>query len=184
MFLEDQGCEGQSPGPEGEDVVLDDLPAQLEEALREKEQFRALAQRAQADLANYKRRVDEEREELHQRLKSQMVLRLLDVADDFERALSHAPAEDAQESWLEGVALISQKLWATLEAEGVSRIDALHQPFDPWEHEALYHEETDSVPEGQVAQVFRQGYRLREKVIRPAQVVVAKRAGSAGGGQD
>ncbi|PZC48916.1 MAG: molecular chaperone GrpE [Chloroflexi bacterium] len=180
MYQENEEPEEQPLNEELEQEAPTDLPAQLEEALREKEQFRNMALRGQADLANYKRRVEEEREDLQQRLKSQMVLKLLDVADDFERALAHVPPEDTQESWVQGITLIGQKVWSMLEAESVARIEALHQSFDPWEHEAVFHQETSDFPEGQVVQVFRQGYRLRDKVIRPAQVVVAKRPSEAG----
>ena len=183
MYLENQEPEEQPLDEEPTEQAPADLEAQLEEALREKEQFRNLALRGQADLANYKRRVEEERLDLQQRLKSQMVLKLLDVADDFERALAHVPAEDTQESWVEGITLIGQKVWSMLEAESVARIEAMNQPFDPWEHEAVFHQETSDFPEGQVVQVFRQGYRLKDKVIRPAQVVVAKRPSDAGAGE-
>lgn len=187
---EHEGPEEQAsqaaPHPRSEDEEPRDeaeqVRAELEEARREKEQFRNLAQRAQADLINYKRRVEEERQDFERQVTSRLLLKLLEIMDDFERALAHVPAEDEQEPWVEGIRMIFQKMNALLEAEGVAKIQAQGQPFDPWEHEALFHEEAESLPEGHVVQVIREGYRLRDRVLRPAQVSVA-RAGQTTQGQ-
>lgn len=164
----------QEPLEEADEVTQ--ARAELEELQREKDQFRTIAQRAQADLVNYKRRVEEEREEFERRVAGRLLLRVLEVMDDFDRALGHLPPEDDREPWMQGIILIHQKLWALLGSEGVARIEAKGQPFNPWEHEAVFFEESESHPEGQVVQVVRDGYKLRDKVLRPAQVSVARAA--------
>ena len=160
------------PGPEATDEER--LQAIVEEAEREKAQFRALAQRAQADLINYRKRADEERQELVSNAGAQVILRVLPVLDDVERALAQAPAEVSQEEsgWLEGFRLIERKLSGILAAEGLQRIEAEGAVFNPFEHEVVGNFEAEGHREGEVLQVTRQGYRMNGRVVRPAQVVV------------
>ena len=160
------------PGPEATDEER--LQAIVEEAEREKAQFRALAQRAQADLINYRKRADEERQELVSNAGAQVILRVLPVLDDVERALAQAPAEASQveSGWLEGFRLIERKLSGILAAEGLQRIEAEGAVFNPFEHEVVGHFEAEGHREGEVLQVTRQGYRMNGRVLRPAQVVV------------
>ena len=153
------------------------LHAELEEERREKGQFHSLLQRVQADFLNYKRRVEEERQEQERQNSARLLLNLLPVLDDFQRALEHVPANQRSESWLAGVELIQWKLQALLEAEGVSRIEAQGQPFDPALHEALVSQGSDQHREGEIVAVIREGYTLHGKVLRPAQVVVARGRG-------
>ena len=159
----------KSTETESEDIV-----AQLDEALREKEQFRNLAQRTQADFINYKRRMEEERKELERFVKTGLILKILGVVDDFQRGLSHLPQEDMTPQWLEGIQLIQRKLESFLESEGVSRIEALGADFNPEEHEAVFFEESSDDEDGKVISVVRIGYSLHGKVFRPAQVTVGK----------
>ena len=164
-----------SPSEEAlESLDVETLQARLEEAERERAQFKNLAQRAQADLINYKRRVEEEHQELVRNANVGLIVQLLQVVDDFQRALEHIPASAEEEKWLEGVTLIQRKLMAVLEAEGVNRIETQGRQFDPREHEALFYEEVESEPEGTVLRVIRDGYKLGQRVLRPAQVSVAK----------
>ena len=160
------------PGPEATDEER--LQAIVEEAEREKAQFRALAQRAQADLINYRKRADEERQELVSNAGAQVMLRVLPVLDDVERALAQAPAEasQAESGWLEGFRLIERKLSGILAAEGLQRIEAEGAVFNPFEHEVVGNFEAEGHREGEVLQVTRQGYRMNGRVVRPAQVVV------------
>ncbi len=160
------------------DVSPDDplaaLTAERDAALEQVKEYLALAQRSQADLQNYRRRAEQERAEAYDRGRGEVVLQILPVLDDFERALAALPEERRAEDWVQGLALIERKLRSTLESLGVERIAAEGQPFDPWEHEAVLHEVREDVEPGTVAQVARQGYRLGSRVLRPAQVVVAK----------
>lgn len=171
-----EGAEGKpddsatpEPAPAAEAQPL------LDEALREKEQFRAMAQRAQADLINYRRRAEEEQGEARRHATTQMILKVLGVADGLERALALVPDDAVTPGWLEGLRLVQRKIESVLESEGVTRIEALGRPFAPSEHEAvLYEVAPDGAEEGMVARVIREGYKLKGKAIRPAQVVVSK----------
>jgi molecular chaperone GrpE len=94
------------------------------------------------------------------------------VLDDFDRALATVP-EDAHEGWVDGVRLVERKLRAVLEAEGVTPIEAVGEPFDPNLHEAVLHEKTTEHPDNQVIGEVQRGYRLHGRVLRPALVRVA-----------
>ena len=151
-----------------------ELKAVLEEALREKEQFHLLAQRSQADLANYKRRVADDMEKIRLSANSQVLLKILSFTDDFERAMSHIPDDEAMPGWLDGLNLVHRNLLQVLESEGIVKIEAHGQPFEPREHESISYEETDTIEAGRVATVIREGYTLHGKVLRPAQVTVSR----------
>ena len=129
-------------------------------------------QRSAADFANYKRRSEEERSALGEFSKAVLITKLLGVLDDFDRALESIP-DDAHEGWVEGIRLVERKLRNVLESEGVTQIEALGQPFDPNLHEAVVHEETAEHPDNEVTGELQRGYRLRDRVIRPALVKVA-----------
>ena len=162
--IEDDGTE--------EDRSL--LEAQLAEVEREKDQFRKIAARAQADLVNYRKRAADELEEARRSAKTGLLLGALEVIDEFERAMSLVPEEEVAPGWMEGLHLVHRKMRTMLESEGVSKIEILGRQFDPRESEAVLYEESESAAEGEVIQVFREGYRQRDRVLRHAQVIVAK----------
>ena len=146
---------------------------------RERDEFKALAQRAQADLINYRRRVDEERRSLEQNAANSVITRLLPIADDLQRAVSSMP--DGVGTWGDGVRMVSQNVNATIEAVGVQPITP--EPgatFDPAVHEAIHYQPTDDQPPGAVVQCVRPGYRSPDRVLRAAQVVVAQAPEPAG----
>jgi molecular chaperone GrpE len=156
-----------------------ELMERLEQALRELDEARSQSeehlrnwQRSAADFSNYKRRTDDERATTAQFANALLIGKLLSVLDDFDRALENVPA-DAYESWLEGVRLVDRKLRAVLESEGVTEIEALGLPFDPNVAEAVVHEDTTEYPDNQVIGELQRGYRLHDRVIRPALVRVA-----------
>ena len=163
-------------GPLGDDAQEDEssLEDRLAEALREKDQFKLMALRARADLENYRKRAGEEREEARRSANTAILLRVLSVMDDFERAMTLVPDDAVAPGWLEGLQLVHKSMAALLESEGVSRIEAVGSTFDPYESEAVLYEESTSASEGEVVRVVREGYRQRDRVLRPAQVVVAK----------
>jgi molecular chaperone GrpE len=103
------------------------------------------------------------------------LLKLLPVLDDFERAMANAAPSDLESVWGQGVQLVERNLRGLLAAENLERIPAEGAEFDPREHEALGSQPTQDVPEGHVLHVVRQGYRKGDRVIRPAQVIVASR---------
>jgi molecular chaperone GrpE len=126
-------------------------------------------QRAQADFINYKRRSEQERAELAQLANSVLILSLLPVLDDFERAFGAIPPKLEKMDWVEGIKLVERKLWAGLEAQGLAPIEALGKPFDPNLHEAV---RQDKGKEGIVIEEVQKGYKLNDRVIRPTMVVV------------
>jgi len=126
-------------------------------------------QRAQADFINYKRRSEQEKDEISQFAKSVFMLSLLPIVDDWERALASIPDEAANTSWVEGIRLMERKLRGILEAQGLSPITAVGEPFDPNLHEAAMEGKGE---EGIVIAELQKGYKFNDRVIRPAKVVV------------
>ncbi|MEX2598530.1 MAG: nucleotide exchange factor GrpE, partial [Dehalococcoidia bacterium] len=140
----------------------------------ERDQFKALAQRTQADFINYKRRMEEERGVLARNAANGIIARLLPIVDDLERAIGALP-DDAPAVWGDGVRMILQNVQALLQAEGVKANEpAPGEAFDPAEHEAVYYQPTADQPPGTVLTIVRRGYRNQDRVLRPAQVVVAR----------
>jgi molecular chaperone GrpE len=131
-------------------------------------------QRARAEFANYKRRVDREQEEARARITGEVLVHYLGVLDDLERALKDRPLEGEAGSWGEGIEMISRKLRAVLEAEGVEPIAADGEIFDPNQHETVTHEDSPDHQAGEIIEVIRRGYRIGERVLRPSQVRVAR----------
>jgi molecular chaperone GrpE len=175
-----QPAEGPRPGSFADETAIEQLSAQLEVAKALAAEHLTSLQRTAADFANFKRRTAEDRErELG--LASEMLLRkLLAVVDDFDRALDAMPPELKGVSWIEGVVLLDRKLRALLESEGVTPIEAVGRPFDPREHEAIANVPATGRPDGEVVAEIQRGYRVRDRVLRPAMVAVAD-GGAAGG---
>jgi molecular chaperone GrpE len=130
-------------------------------------------QRAQAEFMNYKSRVQRDQETMRGLMKGDIIRKFLPVLDDLERALKNKPADAGAEAWA-GIELIVRKLQSVLESEGVQRIEAEGQAFDPNFHEAISHETLEGAQSGSVIAVVQNGYRLGERVIRPALVRVAQ----------
>jgi molecular chaperone GrpE len=148
------------------------LEHDLEAARAQSEEHMRSWQRAAADFANYRRRTEEERGVMTQLSNAVLIGKMLAVLDDFDRALASVP-EDAHEGWVEGIRLVERKLRSVLESEGVTPIEAVGQPFDPNLHEAVVHQETVDYPDNTVIDEVQRGYRLGDRVLRPALVRVA-----------
>ena len=158
------------PAPEVE-AALAELRKQLSEAQAQAAEYKDGWQRSVADFQNYRRRVEAEKTETYQLAVGSIIKRYLPVLDDMERAMVSRPADLA---WANGVELICRKLQSILEAEGLKRIEAEGQKFDPNFHEAISQEPAEGVESGTVLGVIRNGYMLGERVIRPAMVRVAQ----------
>ena len=130
-------------------------------------------QRARAEFANARKRMERDRADARRNATIDVVSRLLPILDDFERALETVPEDVAANNWFEGVALVHRKMHSILESVDIERIEALGQPFDPNVHEAVLQEESDEHESGSVIKELQKGYRLNDRVIRPAMVVVA-----------
>ena len=151
---------------------IEALERELEAVQQSEAEQRGNWHRSAADFANYKRRTEEERATVAQFASSLLIGKLLSVLDDFDRALDNVPS-DAHDPWVEGVRLTERKLRSVLESEGVTQIEAIGQPFDPNVHEAVVHEETTEAPDNAVIGELQRGYRLHDRVLRPALVKVA-----------
>ena len=165
----DQDFDALSP-EEQVAVLRRDLGEVQEEADRVREQV----QRAQADLANFRKRTEEEYANLRQEASRRLIMNLLPVIDELELAINHLGDGDAADSWVEGVKLIHRKAYGVLESEGLSRIETVGVQFDPLQHEAVGVVDSEEHPSGYVVEALRNGYRLRDRVIQAAQVVVAR----------
>jgi molecular chaperone GrpE len=151
-------------------------PAETDELARAKTQaaeYRDHLQRLQAEFENYRKRMTRSQERLVDAELQRFVQQLLEVLDEFDLALIAAERQPDFEAFRKGVELVYAKLAETLRAEGLERIEAEGKAFDPNEHEALM-QTGDGEGEPHVAEVFRQGYRLRGTVIRPASVRVER----------
>jgi len=133
--------------------------------------------RTTADLENFKKRAARERQEAIKFANASLLEKLIPALDNLEMALAAANNAESHsmESLKTGIAMIYNQLKAALADTGLEEIDATNQPFDPKLHEAVSHQESADVPEGQVLQQLRKGYKLRERLIRPATVVVARK---------
>ena len=147
---------------EAEALLSDDL-VEVVQLERERDEFRAVAQRIQADFENYKKRIVRQQTEHLERAAQDLVVKLLPVLDTADLAVSH----DGNESLLQ----LASSLYDVLQKEGLVRIDPEGQPFDPTEHEAVMHEEGEG-GDPQVLEVLRAGYRWKGRLLRPAMVKV------------
>jgi molecular chaperone GrpE len=158
-----------------QDATEIDDPAQLKALLaeeREKAQsYMKNWQRAAADYQNFKRRVEEERTETARFANAALIINLLPLIDDFDRALKTIDTSLAGLTWVDGIRLIQRKFLALLEMAGVAEIEADGQAFDPSVHEAVSQQPGE---EGKVLSVVQKGYKLGDRVVRPAMVVVGK----------
>jgi len=176
------GIDATSAGPTASgDAEPERAGGELEAARQDAADMRAAWQRSAADFANYRRRTEREREEMLGLANAVLLVKLLDVVDDYDRALASVPKELSHFGWIDGLALIKDKLRALLDSEGVTPIEALGKPFDPREHEAVIHEETTKAPDGTVIGELQKGYRIRDRVLRPSLVNVANNAGHPAG---
>ena len=148
-------------------------PDELSEALREKDQFKRLAQRAQADLVNYRRRIETEQQSALIRNQQRIVLRFVDVIDQLTVALKSDSLDGVETGWIEGLNAIHKKFLSELSFEGFEKFDSLGEEFDPRKHEALLSSITaDSAPNIVIAEL-RSGYTHNGEVVRPAQVEIS-----------
>ncbi|MFH1110519.1 MAG: nucleotide exchange factor GrpE [Planctomycetota bacterium] len=152
------------PGPEDPVAELQAKVAKLEDSLL----------RAKADFQNLQRRSAAERLDALRYANAELMKSLVKVVDDFERSLAAASKPDNLPAVVEGVRLVYENLTKALSDHGLETIEALHRPFDPNVHEALLHQPSDRHSPGTVIQQIAKGYRLCDRVVRPAKVIVAK----------
>ena len=175
-MTEEESEKGQAS--EAEPEVAEEDAAALKQSLAEEKTksagYLANWQRAQADFVNYKRRSEQEKEEIAKFANTMLMLSLLPILDDLERAFTSIPEHLAKLSWVDGIKLIERKFRASLEAQGLSQIKATGEPFDSNLHEAAMHSKGK---EGIVIEELQKGYKLHDRVIRPTMVVVGNGEG-------
>ena len=166
------------PAEPAADVEGASVEQQLEQARGDAQKYLDNWRRAEADLQNYKRRAEQERDESRRFSHASLIINLLPIVDDFERAFASLDMRLAGLSWFDGIRLIYRKLLALLENAGVTPIETEGQAFDPRYHEAVAHVEGE---EGKVLAEVQRGYKLHDRVLRPAMVVVGKGRGEEEG---
>jgi len=161
--------------PEHDESLLTPIEEQrrLDEKHARAEEYFGQLLRLQADFENYRRRTQREKEELWKYASEQLIVSLLPVLDNLERAL--AARDDDPARVVEGVELIYRQLQDVLTREGLSYISAVGEEFDPVRHEAMMQQDTDEYPDNTVLEELQKGYVLKDKVIRPTMVMVARK---------
>jgi len=162
-------------GPELE-LRGDQLQEELDAVREEAEGHLETARRTQAEFDNFRKRNQREMDDTRKRASERVIVQLLPVLDNLERAIDHSEAGGDLESLLTGVGMVRQQVLDVFGKEGVEILDPIGQPFDPNIHQAVQQQQDDTAPEGTVIDVFQKGYKLGGRVVRPAMVVV-----SAGG---
>src|SRR3954449_1018266 len=153
---------------------IEALAAERDAAVQTGDEYLAALQRERAEFQNFRRRATEERMRDLGLAGEDLIRKVLNLADDFDRAIEARPPSIAEDPWFEGISAIDRKLRQLLESEGVTAIDAAPgRAFDPREHEAILNVPGTERAEGEIVEEIRRGYRLRDRVIRPALVSVA-----------
>lgn len=172
-----------APAPEAEiapsaadttTMTVHDLQEELDKERERVKDLQERWQRSAADLANLRRRTEQERGEVEQFAAMRLVQEILPVLDNFERAISTIPSNLSMLTWIQGVMLIQRHLEALLEQRGLQPIEAQGQAFNPHYHEAVSEREQDGVEAGTILQEYQKGYSMHGRVIRPTLVEIAK----------
>ena len=144
--------------------------ADLEAVIAERDGYLDQLQRSRAEFANFRRRTEQERAQIREIANQALLAQLLPVLDDFQRALAAVPEEQRQTPLVQGLQLIERKFWGVLERAGLAPIEAVGQPFDPAQHEAV--ESVPGTAGDTVVDVYQAGYQLGQTLLRPAMVKV------------
>ena len=150
------------------------LRTELDQALDKAKENENGWLRERADFMNYKKRIEREQSFLKENLAGEILKKYLVVLDDLERAMKVRPTEGDAAAWADGIELVVRKLIGILESEGVKRIPAESEKFDPTRHEAITHEDSPDHESDDIIEVVRQGYTIADRVLRPALVRVAR----------
>lgn len=168
--FEQEPVEETSPSEDGEATAIGEELGELVKTAAQRDEYLALAQRTQADFENYRKRVARDAASAQDRGVAKLAKELLPALDNLDRAIEAAQAEDPL---LEGVRLVRSELAAALARMGIESFAPLGEAFDPNHHEAMAQQPVDGAASGTVAEVYQNGYRMGEAIIRPARVLVA-----------
>lgn len=153
---------------------VETLKEELSKAQAKANEYLEGWQRSAADFSNYKRRIEREQAQNQQLVTANVIKRFLEIFDDLERALKNRPQNPEFDQWVEGIELVYRKFLSYLETEGIQPIETEGQFFDPNLHEAISQEDHPELESGRIIGVVQQGYRLGDRVLRPARVRVAR----------
>lgn len=153
---------------------IEELEKELEKSQKQTSEYFEGWQRERADFSNYKKRIERDQHNLSESISANLIKRYLIIMDDLERALKHRPLDGPGKEWADGIELIYRKLCNILESEGIQRIPAESEEFDPNRHEAISYEESPDHKSNQIIEVLEQGYMHGDRVVRPARVRVAR----------
>lgn len=166
--------------PKAEEMVqisekeLTHLKHELDKAKKEAAHNLDGWQRERAEFSNYRKRIERDQAQDRQVITGSIIKKYLVILDDLERALKNRPTGGDGAGWAEGIELIRRKLIAILDAEGIERINQNKVQFDPQLHEAISSEENPDFESGEIIEVVQQGYKLGDRILRPAMVRVAR----------
>ncbi|NOZ12687.1 MAG: nucleotide exchange factor GrpE [Acidobacteria bacterium] len=176
-------AKGVAGNGSGEEMLSDtaDITEQMTQLERETHELKETLLRKMAEFENLKKRTAREKEEAVRYGTAAVLTRLLEVLDNFDRALLLDPDSEGFDihSFYEGMKLISKHLLDILRGEGLIEIDPKGEPFDPFFHEAMMREESADLPDNMVIEVFQKGYKLKDRLLRPARVKVSVRPKAA-----
>lgn len=159
---------------ETQDLDMEELQADLAEWKAKAEEYLDGWQRARAEFANYKKRVDREQAQTYQNAAANVIKKFLDIADDLDLALRNRPDSEDGLAWAAGIELVYRKLLTALESQGVTRMQAEGDFFDPNLHEAISSEDNPDYESGEIIEVIKHGYQQGDRIVRPALVRVAR----------
>jgi molecular chaperone GrpE len=160
----------------GAEAVMEDLDAlraRAEQAERDRDELRDLARQTRADFENYQKRMQRDLAQERRYAHSPLAAELLPALDNLDRATAAAKQAGETGPLVQGVGMVQSQILDALRRHGITRIEALGQPFDPNLHQAVMQQPSASVPAGTVLQVLEPGYLIHERVLRPARVVVS-----------
>ena len=180
-LLDDEETSDKNPAvdviePDDEELTLDtdEILKELQEIRSKRDEYLDGWQRAQAEFANYKKRVERDRQQVQQNATANVVRRYLEILDDLERALANQPQDGEGVDWANGIDLVYKKWLKALESDDIKPMQAEGEIFDPSLHEAISQEANDDYDSGEIIEVVQNGYLIGDRVLRPARVRVAQ----------
>jgi molecular chaperone GrpE len=174
--MEDPGRSSHSLVDPDAAADLDQLRRELEAANQRADEYADLLRQARADFAAHRRQVEAEREAQATQARIDLLLRVLPALEDLQRGLAMPPDDRRTADSTVTLENVERKLREVLESEGMQKIDAMGALYNPWLHEAIQNQASPELEDQRVLAVVRDGYRIGDRVIRPAQVVVARRS--------
>jgi len=169
----DNGAEAEKAAATAVMEDLDALRARAEQAERDRDELRDLARQTRADFENYQKRMQRDLTQERRYAQGPLAADLLPALDNLDRATAAAKQAGETGPLVQGVAMVQSQVLDTLRRHGIMRIEAQGQPFDPNLHQAVMQQPSDGVSPGTILQVLEQGYKIHDRVLRPARVVVS-----------